>query len=108
MPQIYPQPVSSSTGVTITPQGFLSGGGFCPLNGQIFINGPAITMTPFSSALGAFTIAHGLGYSPTVAWCMGQGTGLIINFQYPLSWDNTNFYLWGSAVGMNGFVVAIQ
>jgi hypothetical protein len=111
MPQLYPQPVSSTSGISIALQGALQGGGFVPLNGVGTIS-LQVTQTSFTSTLGNFTVAHGLGYSPSFAWIVGQTTfpdsGAFYNFQYPTSWDGTNFYLWGSAASFPGFVIAIQ
>jgi hypothetical protein len=69
--------------------------------------GVVLTKTRFTSTSGLFTIAHSLGYKPTVAWVVIQGAG-VVNFQYPLAWDADTFYLQGSASGIHGLVVAIK
>jgi hypothetical protein len=58
---------------------------------------------PFTSSAGDFTIAHGLGFTPRAAVVSMADLGAVV-FQRPLRWDGTNFYLQGSAAGLEGFV----
>jgi hypothetical protein len=72
-------------------------------------SGGVITQTPFTSSSsagdGKFTVAHGLGYSPTAAMIILTELGSVV-FQSSTLWDRTNFYLQGSDVGLTGYVIA--
>lgn len=60
----------------------------------------------FTSSEGDFTLAHGLGYTPTTAIIQLTDLGIVV-FQGGsplLRWDGTNLYLRGSAAGLTGFV----
>jgi hypothetical protein len=68
----------------------------------------APSRTEFTSDSGDFTVAHGLGYSPSTAVIVMGAQGDVC-FQLDtghLKWDATNFYLNGSAGSLVGEVVS--
>lgn len=62
---------------------------------------------PPTAAPGNFSLAHGLGYTPTAA-TISMSSGGLIWFQYPISWDATFFYLTASDSDLTGFIIPFE
>lgn len=65
----------------------------------------SVTVVPFTSSLGDFTVAHGVAGGPAfLPTIQLDSLGLVV-FQSPVAYDGTNLYLNASAAGLTGFVI---
>ena len=62
----------------------------------------SVTIVPFTSTAGNFTVAHGVPGGPAFLPTIQMFSLGIVSFQSPTSYDATNLYLTGSDDGLTG------